>query len=189
MEPSLTQHHSQAAQILSRRTDSNSSTPHPAPAATPPKPTSPIPPQGYDYSTKPQPPIPTIAPLRTQQPAGPGYHRNTLTGGGRSPMQSPYSPAGNSRPGPGTPASLQAGIGPNGLYQRRASSPSASGNSALWPLFKAVDQRGTGQLSEQELSHALKNGDYTEFDPATVRMMIRMHDHDRSGTIGFTEFW
>lgn len=32
------------------------------------------------------------------------------------------------------------------------------------------------------------NGDWTAFDPQTVRMMIRMFDSDRSGTIGFSEF-
>lgn len=47
---------------------------------------------------------------------------------------------------------------------------------------------GTGQLSEKELSAALVNGDWTAFDPHTVRMMIRMFDADRSGTIGFDEF-
>lgn len=47
---------------------------------------------------------------------------------------------------------------------------------------------GTGQLSERELSAALVNGDWTAFDPQTVRMMIRMFDSDRSGTIGFEEF-
>jgi Ca2+-binding EF-hand superfamily protein len=47
---------------------------------------------------------------------------------------------------------------------------------------------GTGQLSEKELSAALVNGDWTAFDPQTVRMMIRMFDSDRSGTIGFDEF-
>jgi Ca2+-binding EF-hand superfamily protein len=47
---------------------------------------------------------------------------------------------------------------------------------------------GTGQLSEKELSAALVNGDWTSFDPQTVRMMIRMFDADRSGTIGFDEF-
>lgn len=47
---------------------------------------------------------------------------------------------------------------------------------------------GTGQLSEAELSAALVNGDWTSFDPQTVRMMIRMFDSDRSGTIGFEEF-
>lgn len=56
------------------------------------------------------------------------------------------------------------------------------------PLFRAVDKDGTGQLSEKELSAALVNGDWTAFDPQTVRMMIRMFDSDRSGTIGFDEF-
>ena len=32
------------------------------------------------------------------------------------------------------------------------------------------------------------NGDYTSFDPHTVKMMIRMFDIDRSGTISFDEF-
>ncbi|KAI1477008.1 EF-hand [Daldinia eschscholtzii] len=58
----------------------------------------------------------------------------------------------------------------------------------LLPLFKAVDKNNTGQLSEKELSAALVNGDWTAFDPQTVRMMIRMFDSDRSGTIGFEEF-
>lgn len=58
----------------------------------------------------------------------------------------------------------------------------------LLPLFRAVDKNGTGQLSERELSAALVNGDWTAFDPHTVRMMIRMFDSDRSGTIGFNEF-
>ncbi|KAK0612961.1 hypothetical protein B0T17DRAFT_511323 [Bombardia bombarda] len=58
----------------------------------------------------------------------------------------------------------------------------------LLPLFRAVDKDGTGQLSEKELSAALVNGDWTAFDQQTVRMMIRMFDSDRSGTIGFEEF-
>ncbi|KJZ76697.1 hypothetical protein HIM_04033 [Hirsutella minnesotensis 3608] len=46
----------------------------------------------------------------------------------------------------------------------------------------------TGQLSERELSAALVNGDWTAFDIQTVRMMIRMFDSDRNGTINFDEF-
>lgn len=46
----------------------------------------------------------------------------------------------------------------------------------------------SGQLSEAELGKALVNGDYTSFDPHTVKMMIRMFDIDRSGTISFDEF-
>jgi Ca2+-binding EF-hand superfamily protein len=43
-------------------------------------------------------------------------------------------------------------------------------------------------LSENELRRALVNGDYTAFDIHTVKMMIRMFDTDRSGTINFDEF-
>ncbi|KAK4060523.1 uncharacterized protein Triagg1_10700 [Trichoderma aggressivum f. europaeum] len=70
-------------------------------------------------------------------------------------------------------------------------SPSNDANGAdptLLPLFRAVDKDGTGHLSEKELSAALVNGDWTAFDIQTVRMMIRMFDSDRSGTIGFQEF-
>ncbi|KAF8544274.1 hypothetical protein BDD12DRAFT_922454 [Trichophaea hybrida] len=66
--------------------------------------------------------------------------------------------------------------------------PAVNGDPTLYPLFKAVDKDGSGQLSEKELRAALVNGDWTSFDPHTVRMMIRMFDTDRSGTIGFNEF-
>lgn len=66
---------------------------------------------------------------------------------------------------------------------------SSSADASLFPLFKAVDKTGTGQLSEKELKAALVNGDWTSFDPHTVKMMIRMFDVDKSGTIGFDEFW
>jgi Ca2+-binding EF-hand superfamily protein len=33
------------------------------------------------------------------------------------------------------------------------------------------------------------NGDWTPFDPHTVRMMIRMFDTNRSGSVNFDEFW
>ena len=61
--------------------------------------------------------------------------------------------------------------------------------ASLFPLFKAVDKNGSGQLSENELRAALVNGDYSNFDPHTVRMMIRMFDVDKNGMIGFDEFW
>jgi hypothetical protein len=48
---------------------------------------------------------------------------------------------------------------------------------------------GSGQLSEKELKTALVNGDWSAFDPHTVRMMIRMFDADRNGSINFDEFW
>lgn len=51
-----------------------------------------------------------------------------------------------------------------------------------------MDKDRTGQLSETALRSALVNGDYTAFDPHTVRMMIRLFDTDRSSTINFDEF-
>ena len=56
----------------------------------------------------------------------------------------------------------------------------------LTRLFRLA---GSGQLSESELRSALVNGDWSKFDPQTVRMMIRMFDADRNGTISFDEFW
>jgi Ca2+-binding EF-hand superfamily protein len=84
--------------------------------------------------------------------------------------------------------------------------PPNGADPALWPLFKAVDKDGiavtsallcalvltdflgSGQLTERELGAALVNGDWSSFDPHTVKMMIRMFDSDRSGSIGFQEF-
>ncbi|KAF2201110.1 EF-hand [Delitschia confertaspora ATCC 74209] len=68
--------------------------------------------------------------------------------------------------------------------------PPRDGNDreALWKLFGAVDKDRSGQLSEAELRTALVNGDWSPFDPHTVRMMIRMFDTDRSGAINFEEF-
>lgn len=48
---------------------------------------------------------------------------------------------------------------------------------------------GNGALTEAELRTALVNGDWTPFDAHTVRMMIRMFDTDRSGSVSFDEFW
>ncbi|PHH70172.1 hypothetical protein CDD80_6177 [Ophiocordyceps camponoti-rufipedis] len=69
-----------------------------------------------------------------------------------------------------------------------ATESSSGADPTLLPLFRAVDKNGTGQLSERELSKALVNGDWTAFDIQTVRMMIRMFDSDRNGTINFDEF-
>ncbi|KAM3420149.1 hypothetical protein BST61_g3449 [Cercospora zeina] len=97
------------------------------------------------------------------------------------------------------PASYGQGPPPQGYHNRPAIpehqrpptvAPPRDGNDkeALWPLFLQVDRNRTGQLSEAELSSALVNGDYTAFDHHTIKMMIRMFDTDRSGTINFDEF-
>ncbi|KAL5116283.1 hypothetical protein ACEQ8H_005841 [Pleosporales sp. CAS-2024a] len=68
--------------------------------------------------------------------------------------------------------------------------PPRDGNDreALWRLFGAVDKDNNGSLTEAELRTALVNGDWSPFDPHTVRMMIRMFDTDRSGRLSFDEF-
>lgn len=64
----------------------------------------------------------------------------------------------------------------------------ANDREALWRLFGAVDKDKSGELTEAELRTALVNGDWTPFDPHTVRMMIRMFDTNRSGSVNFDEF-
>ncbi|QSZ29977.1 hypothetical protein DSL72_004495 [Monilinia vaccinii-corymbosi] len=74
-------------------------------------------------------------------------------------------------------------------YSRPPPSPAPPGaDPQLWPLFQAVDKDRTGALTEKELRSALVNGDWTAFDPYTVKMMIRMFDTDRSNTVNFEEF-
>ncbi|OAL07153.1 EF-hand [Phaeosphaeriaceae sp. SRC1lsM3a] len=64
----------------------------------------------------------------------------------------------------------------------------ANDREALWRLFGAVDKDRSGELTEAELRTALVNGDWSPFDGHTVRMMIRMFDTNRSGSINFDEF-
>ena len=67
--------------------------------------------------------------------------------------------------------------------------PSGNTEASLFPLFQAVDKNQNGHLTARELESALVNGDFTTFDPHTVRMMVRMFDGDGDGAIGFEEFW
>jgi hypothetical protein len=110
--------------------------------------------------------------------------------------QQPYQQQYNSVPGGYAPTSPvgspQAGYqqGPPGTGYRAAPSPQQGypqGHGApppgvdpqLYSLFKAADANGSGQLSERELGRALVNGDWTPFDPKTVKLMVKMFDVDR----------
>lgn len=83
----------------------------------------------------------------------------------------------------GSPPPQNYGHGPppQGYHGRppvpppRTPAPPRDGNDreALWRLFGAVDKDRSGNLSEAELRAALVNGDWSPFDPHTVRMMIR----------------
>ncbi|KAI1428264.1 EF-hand [Xylaria sp. FL1777] len=142
-------------------------------------------PAAAHYQSKPPPPVPGPSrhetyPNRRQEPS----HRNQSHYGSMShaTMSSPPPQATGPRP-------TALNRPPNSNRPPSSPAPQDSGaDPTLLPLFRAVDKDGTGQLSERELSAALVNGDWTAFDPQTVRMMIRMFDSDRSGTIGFDEF-
>ncbi|KAH6682265.1 peflin [Plectosphaerella plurivora] len=135
------------------------------------------------YDSKPQPPRPDERrqqqqpppPQQAQQQHPSSQHNFGATSPpptGNPRPQHHNRPATNNRPPPSPNPDLAAD----------------GADPTLLPLFRAVDKDGTGQLSERELSAALVNGDWTAFDPQTIRMMIRMFDSDRSGTIGFSEF-
>ncbi|KAH9840473.1 programmed cell death protein (calcium-binding protein) [Teratosphaeria destructans] len=126
-----------------------------------------------------------------QQPQSPRYAQ------GYAQQQAPPPPRNNYTSPP--PQNYGQGPPPQGYHNRPpipdhqrppTVAPPRDGNDrdALWPLFLQVDKDRSGQLSEEELRRALVNGDYTAFDPHTVKMMIRMFDTDRSGTINFDEF-
>ncbi|KAK6348448.1 hypothetical protein TWF718_006242 [Orbilia javanica] len=132
------------------------------------------------YGGKPQPPIPQnnfAPPNRTYSHSSQGGAPGPIPGG------FPQSPPAHN---PGFAVGLPAR--PSSSRPPPTPAPPQGADPTLYPLFKAVDKDGSGQLSEKELRAALVNGDWTSFDPHTVRMMIRMFDTDRDGTIGFNEF-
>jgi len=138
------------------------------------------------YANKPAPPLPNQSQAHQGgQRLSPQMHPPANYG-----HSSPPPNHGFTSPPPGAhaqrPQPVQNRPQPS---SRPPPSPAPTGSDpTLWPLFKAVDKKGTGQLSERELGAALVNGDWSSFDPHTVRMMIRMFDSDRSGSIGFEEF-
>ncbi|KAM0804103.1 hypothetical protein BDR22DRAFT_818269 [Usnea florida] len=184
--------HAEPEQILSyQQQRKQSNPPHPAPA----RPYSTSNPQPYDspqqqpqYQSKPPPPLPkpvqqSQVPFLARVSPNNSYNNTQFNqnaassspsqsyGFGAPPQAHHGRPPPPSRP-PGTP-------GP---------SSSSSANASLFPLFKAVDVAGVGQLTERELGKALVNGDFTSFDSHTVKMMIRMFDTDKDGKISFEEF-
>ncbi|KAI0483079.1 EF-hand [Xylariaceae sp. FL0804] len=148
------------------------------------------------YENKPPPPLPSpssnsAARRQGQDPSGrlnPGGAYGT--GSPRPPQQPQHSPMSPPPPASGPRPTGAHGRPPPVSRPPPSPAPQEGGNAdpTLLPLFRAVDKDGKGQLGQRELSAALVNGDWTAFDPQTVRMMIRMFDSDRSGTIGFDEF-
>jgi peflin len=91
----------------------------------------------------------------------------------------PAQPARTQPPHSGPPTSSQAQPPPL---------PSADDPQQLLSLFHAANVSHSGALSESELGSALVNGDYSAFDPNTVKMMVRMFDRSGDGVIRFGEF-
>ncbi|KAF2151849.1 EF-hand [Myriangium duriaei CBS 260.36] len=125
------------------------------------------PPPDPRYSSHGQPPPPARTSLTSPPPP-----QSYGTGPRPAPASRPTLPSQQRPPTVGPPPASQ----------------SQSNREQLWPLFLSVDRDRTGQLSEESLRRALVNGDYTAFDAHTVKMMIRMFDTDRSGSINFDEF-
>ncbi|KAG5949999.1 hypothetical protein E4U53_005570 [Claviceps sorghi] len=144
------------------------------------------PPQTYQQKPSRYETLPPPAPPRDHHPSTHAPHQPTHSQTFHSGTAAPRPASAQTRSPhqqqrqPSTGGS--AGPSPSPMESRPGSDPT------LLPLFRAVDKDGTGQLSEQELSAALVNGDWTAFDLQTVRMMIRMFDTDRNGTINFDEF-
>lgn len=83
------------------------------------------------------------------------------------------------RPAP-SPSPALSGPPPTG--------PTSDDPQQLLPLFRAANVSRTGALTEAELGSALVNGDYSSFDPNTVKTMVRMFDRSGDGVIQFEEF-
>lgn len=74
-------------------------------------------------------------------------------------------------------------------YSYSPGPPAPAGSEPqLWQWFSAVDTDRSGSISVNELQAALVNGNWSNFDLDTVKMLMAMFDTDRSGTIGFAEF-
>lgn len=70
----------------------------------------------------------------------------------------------------------------------RTPQPPDPDSAELFPLFRAADKTQNGTLTEDELSSALVNADYTAFDPHTIRVMMQMFDTTGKGSINYDEF-
>jgi hypothetical protein len=103
------------------------------------------------------------------------------------PQQQQYQQGGV--PGAYPPAGYQVGPPATGYgsaqqsyqtsYQPPTTQPPPGVDPQLYSLFTSADVNNSGALSERELSHALVNGDWTPFDPKTIKLMVKMFDVDR----------
>ncbi|XP_028406676.1 programmed cell death protein 6-like [Dendronephthya gigantea] len=102
------------------------------------------------------------------------------------PQSHPYQQAHNPY---GQPAGHQPYTYPAyNPSMRPQTGPPPGIDMALWQWFQAVDQDNSGGISSDELQRALLNGNWSQFNSETCRLMIGMFDKDKSGTIDIHEF-
>ncbi|KAG8527104.1 uncharacterized protein KY384_008533 [Bacidia gigantensis] len=140
---------------------------------------------------KPVPPVPSQS-QSSYNNSSYSYNYNSSRPAGYTPPNPPPPPTANTantlgRPSPPTQHGLSPPPRPPTTSQPPPG-PRNAGDAQLFPLFKAVDKYGTGQLTDRELGKALVNGDFSSFDSHTIKMMIRMFDVDKNGSIDFDEF-
>lgn len=140
-----------------------------------------------------RPPPPMAQPMMQEHLQSKTYPRPSTNNTYNSYNTRPYGPAASPPqhgygfgPPPSNPPRRSP---PMSRPPRTPAPPNGTTDPSLFPLFQAVDKNQNGQLTARELEAALVNGDFTTFDPHTVRMMVRMFDGDGDGAIGFEEFW
>ena len=57
-----------------------------------------------------------------------------------------------------------------------------------WALFQQVDRDRSGSISLHELSAALNSGGFEKFSIKSARLLMRLYDSDRSGSLGYAEW-
>lgn len=147
-------------------------------------------------SSKPLPPDPQSRlsrndhrPYAAAPTNAPGLGYNTNPNQNQNRFNSPPPPQNYGfGPRPAQPANRPTPVSRPPRTPQPPSTPLSDDPSELFPLFRAANASRSGTLSESELGSALVNGDYTSFDPYTVKTMINMFDKDGSGTVGFDEF-
>ena len=136
--------------------------------------------------------------MRTPQGGYPGPSPMGGAQGYPAGMQGARHPGVNAyqaRPGGGYPSPQPSGIsaGQFGGYSSGAgmyAQPPAHIDPTVQQWFSAVDTDRSGQITARELKSALRNGDWSNshFSEEACRLMIELHDKNKSGSIEINEF-
>lgn len=119
-----------------------------------------------------------------------GYQTPQSTGGFSQPQYS-FGSRTSTFSSPGTedkltPQSTSSGYASNSSSNNNK--PIASQNDRLRQFFDCCDFNRDGRLGEEELSHALRNYDQSEFRRSTARTMIKLFDKQHFNSVDFEDF-